>query len=477
MADIKNHSTLTTSLVSYWDLEEASGTRYDLHGSNNLTDNNTVTSATGKVGNAADFEASNSEYLSITDASQSGLDITGDLSFSAWIKLESLTTGAVHTICAKDNGAAERSYLFSVWDSGTNNWNLMLWSWDSGSGGEIFNVTWSPSTATWYHVVMTYDVSASKAEFFVNGSSIGSETLTNTDIYSGSGPFSIGGRGDGAYLFDGVIDEVGIWSKVLTSTEITDLYNSGNGLPYYDPTDVKNDTTLSTSLVSYWELEADGTDSHGTNTLTGSGSPTYVAAKIGNGVDFEDTSSQYLNITDASQTGLDFTSDFSFSCWIKMESQTDGAFYYKWGASQAAYGFLYANVSGTWKLRFNGYTTGGGANYAFDFTQTLTNGTWYHVVSRYKASTTQVEVFVNGVGLGPVTNASYTGSSNTTGPFSLSSLGAGIQWYLDGVMDEAAIWGKWLSNGEVRALYGYGTPPEYEVVAASSFTPRVSFIM
>jgi len=41
ITDVKN-SSLATNLVSYWELEEASGTRVDSHGSNDLTDNNTV---------------------------------------------------------------------------------------------------------------------------------------------------------------------------------------------------------------------------------------------------------------------------------------------------------------------------------------------------------------------------------------------------------------------------------------------------
>jgi len=32
--------------------------------------------------------------------------------------------------------------------------------------------------------------------------------------------------------FDGLIDEVGIWSRALNSTEVSELYNSGSGLAY-----------------------------------------------------------------------------------------------------------------------------------------------------------------------------------------------------------------------------------------------------
>ena len=57
-------STLSTGLLAFWKMAETSGTRYDETANNeDLTDNNTVSYATGKVGNAADFEASNNEYL------------------------------------------------------------------------------------------------------------------------------------------------------------------------------------------------------------------------------------------------------------------------------------------------------------------------------------------------------------------------------------------------------------------------------
>jgi hypothetical protein len=87
MSDVKN-SGLATGLVSYWELEESSGTRNDSHGSNNLTDVNTVGVATGIQGDAADFVRANTESLTITDASQTGLDITGDMSLSFWMNVD-----------------------------------------------------------------------------------------------------------------------------------------------------------------------------------------------------------------------------------------------------------------------------------------------------------------------------------------------------------------------------------------------------
>jgi hypothetical protein len=63
--------------------------------------------------------------------------------------------------------------------------------------------------------------------------------VANTKSYSGgitvnTRDFTIGTQNDTANIFrwDGLIDEVGFWKRVLTSAERTELYNSGNGRDY-----------------------------------------------------------------------------------------------------------------------------------------------------------------------------------------------------------------------------------------------------
>src|SRR5258708_7847472 len=58
------HAAITDNLVSFWKLDEASGTRTDSVGSNNLTSNNSVGQSVGKVSNAAHFTATSNQYLS-----------------------------------------------------------------------------------------------------------------------------------------------------------------------------------------------------------------------------------------------------------------------------------------------------------------------------------------------------------------------------------------------------------------------------
>ena len=97
----------SSGYAGVWHLNEASGTRADsTSGNNDLTDNNTVASAAGKFGNAADLERSNSEKLTITDAAQTGLDPVGNLiTFGAWVKPESV--GSTAGIFDKESGSGD----------------------------------------------------------------------------------------------------------------------------------------------------------------------------------------------------------------------------------------------------------------------------------------------------------------------------------------------------------------------------------
>jgi len=98
-------------------------------------------------------------------------------------------------------------------------------------------VNWSPtpSTGTWYHLVFTYDASTDTTKWYVNGTELASSNTAYTEnlFYNGSSPFTIGcDIGWNSGCFDGLIDEVTVFSATLTSTQVTSLYNSGTPLQY-----------------------------------------------------------------------------------------------------------------------------------------------------------------------------------------------------------------------------------------------------
>jgi len=230
MSDVKN-SGLATGLVSYWELEESSGTRVDSHGSNDLTDNNTVGQATGIQGDGADFEEANTEYLSITDAAQSGLDITGDHSVSFWIKRESISTGQ-HILGKDEYGSlGTRCYSYDIKASPSG---AIGGFYTSGTNYTLgYTTSGHVDDTNWHHVVIVTDVSAETFTIYVDGDSkpVTYFRKAATTVNDGSSGFTIS-TSESTLKYDGIIDEVGIWSRILTSGEVADLYNSGSGIPY-----------------------------------------------------------------------------------------------------------------------------------------------------------------------------------------------------------------------------------------------------
>lgn len=222
-----NDTDILDNCVSWWPLNEystAAGavTRYDAHGSNNLTDNNTTASATGQWNRGADFELSNNEYLSVADAT--ALRGTGAFSISCWIKPESLAGGTSFVIAAKEDGSG------LGWKLRINHTTLKLaFLGDEAAGGEIVGAT-TLSTGTWYHVACTVDGSGN-ATLYLNGVSDGTDT--GFSVTSSTGDLNIGRSPYRTTRhFDGVVQDFTVHTAELTSDQVSRLYNSGDGMTY-----------------------------------------------------------------------------------------------------------------------------------------------------------------------------------------------------------------------------------------------------
>lgn len=226
-----------TDYVSCWDLEETSGTRIDANttNSNDLTDNNTVTSSsTGKVGTAADFEKGNTEYLNISDANQAGLDITGDIGLMVWYKPESQPPSGEGQTWASKYAAGSGAYAFMYQNSaGTMQLVAQLHDSADPTGNIGFRKNQTLSNGTWYHIAMSYDTTSNTMGYWVNGAAIGSTTgegIVN-DINNSTGNFEMGTyQTHNAYAADGLMDVVEIYNRELTSQNVIDTYNSGSGV-------------------------------------------------------------------------------------------------------------------------------------------------------------------------------------------------------------------------------------------------------
>jgi len=228
-------STLKDGLISYWALDEASGTRADSHTANSfdLTDVNTVLSGTGAVyATCADMERTNSEGLTHADNdafSPSSLTIT------AWVKFESFPGGAnITSIFSKDDYALTATREWNLYYSDSDN-KLKFIVFYGSSFFSADTAANSLSLATWYFLVARHDQGTGVNLSIDNGTPITS--AGNHTMNSSTAPLAVGGIHNGGVLapafgFDGLIGPVSMYNRSITDSEVTLLHNSGTGLKY-----------------------------------------------------------------------------------------------------------------------------------------------------------------------------------------------------------------------------------------------------
>lgn len=196
-----------------------------------------------------DFELSSSQYATAADSASTS--ITGDLTLEAWIKLESLpsVTGLTYTIAAKWRSTTnERSYQWVISDTG----NIMYFTpSDDGAGAPAANSNTPLTVGVWTHVAVSYNAAAGSATFFVNGVADGTVTGLDTSIHNNTSEFALAAsnhQSTPALFFDGLIDDVRLWSTTKTASDI---------LAFYKQELVGSEANLN----AYWKLNNVATDS------------------------------------------------------------------------------------------------------------------------------------------------------------------------------------------------------------------------
>ncbi|MBL7013815.1 MAG: LamG domain-containing protein [Candidatus Marinimicrobia bacterium] len=139
----------------------------------------------------------------------------------------------------------------------------------------------------WHHIVVTAasGISANQFKLYVDGIlETVSSSMSRTMNTASSEDVNVGSYTGSNYFFDGDMDKFAIWNNQLSSSEITALYNSGDGLSAASNSGNYNS---SSNLVAYWEMDegsgssvADSSPNSNTGTLTNG--PTWVQISEGN---------------------------------------------------------------------------------------------------------------------------------------------------------------------------------------------------
>lgn len=208
-------------LVAGWKLDESSDgsapvARADVLGVYELTDNNTVPSVAGKIGNAASFTIASSEYFSNASGVM-GAD--ANFTFAGWVWINAAAGAQIFFY--QHNG---NFYLRS------NAGNLELWT-RAFADSLIWNGGAAIGTGAWHFVVAWHDASTNQLglqldDGVVTTGATGGPNNAGTHTRFGTYELTqfLGGRLDECYVFDVVKDAA--WR--------TAMYNGGVGRSYPD---------------------------------------------------------------------------------------------------------------------------------------------------------------------------------------------------------------------------------------------------
>lgn len=261
----------TDNIISYYKLDENAVNTFvlDSTGRNNgtaSTNTNNLFNSSGKINSAFDFTRANSEYINVGNS----FTFSNEVTLNAWINQRSSTGN--HDIISKYDGSADGFIIYTTTDD-----DIVFVYFISGVVKQVvWNYGSAIESAGWLHLVGTFD--GIDGKLYVNGvlrttvNSPGTLTISSDNI-------NIGRRILSANYVDGLVDEVGIWNESLNQSEVTQLYNDGDGLAYpFAPVD----TCSCPGLNQDWEINMsdfcviqDDCDlGTGTLSFTGSGNVT-----------------------------------------------------------------------------------------------------------------------------------------------------------------------------------------------------------
>ena len=367
----------------------------------------------------------------------SSLNISGDLTISAWVKI---------------NNYDSYNAVISKIDSSTRNYEILIRP-SIPTGGISFyvaNSSFITSTGTiplntWTHIIVTVESGVTNgAKIYINGSQ--DATTGTLTINSNTANLNIGRRTTGSFYIDGKISNTQIFNTALPATgsnSVETLYNNGSPL-----------TSMSgfSSLQGWWKLDASATYDSSTTTWTipddssnsndGTSSGMTQSALQQSDLSFKTSISPYALSFSGSGDYIDLNSDItltgnkSVSFWVNFTSTIAGVVF--GGASSNYYPYIDATSI---------YIRAGGALSTFAHGG-LTAGVWYNIC--ITGDGTNATAYLNGSSLGTQTDKGFT--------FKLINAEGAGYYGVDGKLSNCAIWNAALTSSQVKEIYNQGLP-------------------
>ena len=460
------YATPPPGTISYWGLDET--TTFDPAVAVTYTDSVGTNDgdSTGSDPTESPVPAAGRVGVGQTFGSDTGINVPADDSFDflatdsfsieCWMRGTAATT---QVFIGRDDPGLDLQWWVGTFAPGVAAFNL------SKGGVDVFLEGTIPLDNTkFYHIVAVRDGSANENRLYVDGVLDDTESATYADGFASLADLNIGwiNRSHG-YHFQGTLDEVALYDKALSASEILEHYQAGLAGKGIDPPPPPA-TTVPDSTISYWKLDETTTfdpavavtytDSVGTNDGDSTGSdptesPVPAAGRVGVGQTFgSDTG---INVP--ADDSFDFlaTDSFSIECWMRGTAATTQVFIgrddpgldLQWWVGTFAPGVAAFNLSK------------GGVDVFLEGTIPLDNTKFYHIVAVRDGSANENRLYVDGV-LDDTESATYADGFASLADLNIGWINRSHGYHFQGTLDEVALYDKALSASEILEHYQAG---------------------
>jgi hypothetical protein len=418
------------------------------------------------------------EYVTMGNAL--AFERTNAFSASVWIKTTSTTYGY---ILSKSEGSTTfRGYALFLNSDGSFSFALRNTTVVPINQIYVTSSVTGKNDGLWHHLIVTYDGSsiASHVKFYIDGVLVGTtvngNTLTDTILNTAS--FNVSGRTDGSGPIAGRLDEISVWGRELSLSDVTSIYNSGQ------PNDLSVHSAVS-DLVGWWRMGEDL--SFPTIPDLGTGGVPYPLVRDVSGNAYNGTMAnmeasdvvpdvpyaKYVVFDGVSDyiggmgnvLGFDIADSFSVGAWVK-DIGNNGYIIAK--ADAVVYGWGLTGRDNSFEFRM---LRGVGHDMVVKSLINLNDGNWHFILATYDGTmvASGVTLYVDGVEdtSSVITSDTIDGSILNSANLNIGARNDGSSSF-SGKISVAAVWNKELSSGEITAIQALAHPTDLSLPSSAS---------
>ena len=444
-------------IVGWW---KGDGSAVDLVAGNNGTMVNGLYT-NGIVGQAFSFDPENfgyGTYTGVQIADQPAYALTNSLTIESWIKPRGPGN---YVFFRGDNRPGLDPYGLSMQGNNT----LLFQITDVNGNGA--NVGTTVPYYVWTHVAAILDGTAGLISIYTNGilaAQIATSVRPFGPLVAGDSPgIGIGNLNDGFnnFPFEGEIDEVSLYNRALTSTEVLGIFNASNAGKCTEMVVSPICTPPPDGIVAWWSAQGNAYDNIGTNNGTLVGGSGYGLGEVGSAFQFNNPGDC---IRVANSPSLNVGGQGSIEFWLKA-NPTNALSSYQGLVTSDFFGIEIANGYAVGPLGVSFFvSTDNGDSYPDTATGNgggaiISAGQWHHVAGTYDGA--KLQLYIDGQPWGAPNY--HTGNISPMLADSFFSIGSEdgrtvcsdcvSNRYFNGEIDEPTIYNRALSSNEVLSIY------------------------